>query len=300
MQSANSRLTTIHLLAAIIVTGNHFPFSTAAIFLYTLSVSWRTIRLRVQLPEQTMKHGKKIHHDLKKPGGSEPPPSAPGHQEQEGRQKLELILKCSTTGSIAAVRKSLETLPSPVPLAVMHAGLGDVNKSDVFLAETGSRLIIGFEVGVIPRIEEYLQQYRTEVRLYTLIYSLIKDIGTIAASLEPSRPETEEVIGTARVIQLFKSSRRGIILGCEVLSGSLPAAQTFRVISAMGPIFTGRIESMHIEKNSVQKATAGQQVGLKINNFQKARVGDMVECLKRFHPQREAPWQPTAGVFVIP
>lgn len=247
-----------------------------------------------------MKHGKKFHPDPKRPGGSAPPQNVPPRRQQEGRQRLELILKCGTAGSIAAVQKSLETLPSPLPLTVMHAGIGDVNKADIILAETGSRLVIGFEVGVIPRIEEYLQQYRTEIRLYTLIYSLIKDIGSIAASLEPTRTETEEIIGTARVIQLFKSTRKGIILGCEVLRGSLLLAQTFRVISAMGPIFTGRIESMHIEKNNVQKATAGQQVGLKINNFQKARVGDMVECLKRLPGKKEAPWQPTAGVFVIP
>ncbi len=252
------------------------------------------------LPDKPMKHGKKFHHDQKRSGGQEPPQTFPHEQRENGRQQLELILKCGTAGSIAAVQKSLETLPSPVPLTVIHAGIGDVNKADIILAETGSRLVIGFEVGVIPRIEEYLKQYRTEVRLYTLIYSLIQDVGRIAGSLEPPLAETEEVIGTARVIHLFKSSRKGIILGCEVLSGSLLVAQTFRVISAMGPIFTGRIESMHIERNAVQKATAGQQVGLKINNFQKARKGDMVECLKRLPAKQEARWQPTAGVYVVP
>lgn len=247
-----------------------------------------------------MKHGKKFHPDPKKSGPQKHPQTFPQEQQEKMRQQLELVLKCGTAGSIAAVQKSLNTLPSPVPLTVIHAGIGDVNKADIILAETGSRLVIGFEVGVIPRIEEYLQQYRTEIRLYTLIYSLMDDIGSIAASLEPARMETEEIIGTARVIHLFKSSRKGVILGCEVLSGSLLMAQTFRVISAMGPIFTGRIESMHIEENNVQKAMAGQRVGLKINNFQKARVGDMVECLKRLPAKKEAPWQPRAGVFVIP
>ena len=73
----------------------------------------------------------------------------------------------------------------------------------------------------------------------------------------------EEITGTARIIDLFKSSRKGIIIGCEVLEGHLTLGKRFRIISAMGPLYSGTIESMHIEKNAVQKADPGQQVGIK-------------------------------------
>ena len=217
----------------------------------------------------------------------------------ENPGKLELILKCMTAGSIPSVEHGLESIQSPVPVTIIHAGIGEVNKSDILLAESASRLILGFEVGVIPKIDAHLEQYGIEIRLYNLIYRLIEDVREIAASLAPLPPEAEEVTGSAKVIKLFKSTRRGIILGCEVLSGFLQLENSFRVISGMGPIYTGRIESMHLETNNVQKTTAGQQVGLKIRNFQKARVGDLIECLKRTHSRRASPWRPQPGVHRI-
>lgn len=104
-------------------------------------------------------------------------------------------------------------------------------------------------------------------------------------------------MGKAKVIALFKSSRRDIILGCEILEGTLRQGQTFRVIAAMGPVYTGRIESLHIEKDEVRSARAGQQVGLKISGFNKARVGDHVEAFEVSVAKKEKRWQPSGGIL---
>ena len=183
--------------------------------------------------------------------------------------KLEIVLKCDTTGSLEAIKAAiLDALPPQIEIKIIHSGIGTINKSDVFLAETGSHLIIGFNTDVDSKAESFMKASNIEIRLFQIIYRLTEDLQSIASSLIPSQPEGDETtLGKARVIALYKSCRRGIIIGCEVEEGYLSIGQDFRVITAMGPTYSGKIESLHIENNPVRQARLGQQVGIKIKNF---------------------------------
>ena len=212
---------------------------------------------------------------------------------------LAIVLKCDADGSIEAVADALSKISMPeADLAIIHSGIGNIHKSDIQLAETGSRLIAGFQVGVETGMEKLPGECGVEVRLYDVIYKLTEDIEIITKSIIPHIPE-EHIVGTARVIAIFKSSRKGIIIGCEVLNGHLAHGQHFRIISAMGPVYSGTIESMQIEKNAIQKALPGQQVGIKIRNFNRARIGDYVESYRAAPLKDFRQWKPRGGIFRI-
>jgi translation initiation factor IF-2 len=235
---------------------------------------------------------KGAHHHKKKYVGHLEEKTLESVSRQPEKKKLEIVLKCDSVGCAEAVEASIkEIAQSEVDIEILSSGVGAINKTDIFMAETGSRLIIGFNVGVLPEIKTMSGEHNVEVRIYDVIYRLVEDVGRIAESLIP-RERTEEIIGSAGVIALFKSSRKGIILGCEVLKGTLALGQKFRIVGAMGPIYTGTIKSLHIEKNAVNKATRGQQVGLKISDFKKARIGDQVESFKPDDQQVQQSWQP--------
>jgi translation initiation factor IF-2 len=183
-----------------------------------------------------------------------------------------------------------------IDINIIYSGVGTTHKEDILIAETGSRLIVGFQIDVLPGIEKDLIEHGVEVRLYEVIYKLIADIKSIAEGINPPASQ-EEVTGSAKVIALFKSSRKGIIIGCEIADGYLALGQHFRIISAMGPVYSGKIESMHIEKNAVQKATQGQQVGIKIKDFNKAGIGDFIESFLPLPLKRTCIWQPTGRII---
>ena len=220
-------------------------------------------------------------------------------KKKDSRNKLELVLKCDSAGTVEVVRESIVEIAVPgIEIDVIHADVGDINKSDVFMAETGSRLIIGFEIHVMPTVEPLLKEHGIEVRIYDVIYKLVEDIKTIAESMIPQEKK-EEIIGSAKVIALFKSSRKGIILGCEVSKGTLAVGNHFRIISAMGPVYSGQIKSLHIERNAVNKVTPGQQVGLKIADFKKIKIGDLVETYHHSKQQSSKRWLPKGKIFYI-
>lgn len=216
------------------------------------------------------------------------------------RPKLEIVLKCDSAGSLEAVTAAITKISVPeVDISIIRSGIGAVGKSDVLLAETGSRLVVGFQVDVSTGLERPLREHGVEVRLYDVIYQLTGDMRVIAESLVPSVAQ-EQTIGSGKVIALFKSSRKGIIIGCEVLDGFLALGQHFRVISAMGPVYSGIIESLHIREEAVQKAARGQQVGIKIRDFDKARIGDLVESYRPLPKEKTRAWQPTGKIIRKP
>jgi translation initiation factor IF-2 len=213
------------------------------------------------------------------------------------KKNLEIVLKCDTSGCVEAINSSIISISLPeVEIAIISSGVGSINNSDIFMAETGSKLIMGFNVGVMPHIDLIAIEHNIEIRLHDVIYTLLEDIEFIGRSLIPQE-STEKIIGTAKVIALFKSSRKGIILGCEVLTGKLTLGDSFRVLGAMGQLYTGSIKSLYIEKDAVREARKGQQVGLKIRDFNKCKIGDQVESFRPEAGQHIKPWQPQGRIY---
>ncbi len=213
---------------------------------------------------------------------------------------LEIVLKCDSIGSVEAAVAAVSGIsPHGAGIAVIGSGVGAVSKSDVLLAGTASGLIAGFQVGTAPGLDKVLREHGVEVRLYSVIYSLTDDLGKIAESLVQAPLPEEEITGSGKVIALFKSSRKGIIVGCRVSEGHFSIGQHFRIFSEMGPVYSGTIESLHIGSGAVQKATPGQEVGIKIAGFSRARVGDLVESFRPLPLRKAASWQPSGRILRI-
>ena len=216
--------------------------------------------------------------------------------DRSGRKKMEIVLKCDVAGTAEAISASLfELKVSGVQIDLIQTGIGNVSKSDVLMARTGSKLVIGFNVDVMPNLKQDIKAFGVEVRLYDTIYRLTEDIRKIAQSFKLTVPE-EKITGKARVIATFKSSAKGMIIGCEVLEGTIELGKDFRVITAMGPAYFGKITSLQIEKQNVKSAKPGQQVGIKLIGWNKARVDDLVECFESLQPKGGGPWKPRSGI----
>lgn len=220
-----------------------------------------------------------------------------GKNSEKTHPQLELVVKGDTDGCEEAVCQVIADKKFVnIPLTILHKGVGDISKNDILTAATGSKLIIGFNVNVLPRLESFCREQGVEIRLYSTIYKLQEDIDKIVKSLGPQETR-EEITGTGQVIALFKSTRKGIIMGCEVKQGILKIGDSFRLITGMGPIYSGTIQSLHIEKDAVNKATTGQKVGIKIENFQKAKIGDIIESYKLIIPAKSFSWKPSGKIL---
>jgi len=246
-----------------------------------------------------MGHKSKTLHQHKPAKHTGTHPTSITSSEQEHQPILAVVIKSDTDGCEQAVCATIaKNTIEGLPVEIIHKGVGDICKTDVMAAATGSRLVLGFNVQVLPKVAELCKEQNVEVRLYSVIYRLYEDLREIAATLLP-REEEEKILGKAKIIALFKSTRKGIIIGCEVETGRLQQGDRFRIISAMGPVFSGTIASMHMEKDSISKAMPGQQVGIKIENYKNARIGDLVECYQAVSHGRNRKWQPSGKILQL-
>lgn len=223
-----------------------------------------------------------------------------GHENKRG--PLELVLKADTVGTLEAALGLVRKLdPAGHKLSVIKTGVGPVSQSDLNMALTGGHLVMGLFVEAQHRVDLYAREHGVEVRLYNVIYRIGDDLEKILAVLHSAACEVpaERILGEGKVIVLFKSKRKGIILGIEVTRGALRLGERFRVIDVAGPVYEGVVESLHIEKDVVREAREGQQVGLQISDWKQAKVGDLVETFRPVRAQRLSGWSPRPGVHKI-
>ena len=88
-----------------------------------------------------------------------------------------------------------------------------------------------------------------------------------------------------------------MVIGCEVLEGLIETGKDFRVITAMGPAYFGKITSLQIERQNVKSAKPGKQIGIKLEGWNKAKVDDLVECFEIVKLKGSGPWKPRSGVI---
>ena len=88
------------------------------------------------------------------------------------------------------------------------------------MALSAGRLVIGFNVGMQPKLEGWVKEHGVEVRLYNVIYYMAEDLKKIAESMISREPE-EKILGRGEVIAKFKSSHGAVIAGCTVQEGGL-------------------------------------------------------------------------------
>ncbi|MGH8199231.1 MAG: translation initiation factor IF-2, partial [Steroidobacteraceae bacterium] len=208
---------------------------------------------------------------------------------QLGEEKagvVAVLLKGDVQGSVEALRESLTKLSTEeVQVKLVASGLGGITVSDVQLAAASKALVIGFNVRADSGAREAMKETGVEVRYYSIIYEAIDDVKQMMTGM--LRPEIkEQIVGTAQVREVFRSSKFGVVAGCLVIEGLVRRNNPIRVLRDNVVIFEGALESLRRFKDDVNEVRAGTECGIGVKNYQDVRVGDQIECFARLEVAR--------------
>ncbi|MCK5214761.1 MAG: translation initiation factor IF-2 [Candidatus Omnitrophica bacterium] len=198
---------------------------------------------------------------------------------QEGTIKeLNVILKADVQGSLEALKDSLQKIPSnEVKVKFIHTGVGDVNASDVILANASDAIIIAFHVGVGPRASEELGKHMVDVRKYRIIYDAVNDVRkALEGLLEPKLKK--KFLSRIEVRQVFKLSKAGIIAGCFVLKGKVTRKVKVDVVRNGEVVHTGQITTLKRFKDDVREVSEGFECGISVDKYTGYEAGDIFEA----------------------
>lgn len=195
-------------------------------------------------------------------------------------KELVVIVKADVAGSTEAVTESLKKLSGKkVVVNVIQKGVGNINESDVNLANAGKAVIFGFNVKPDNNAAANAARNNVQIKSYSIIYDLLDDARRqMEDLLEPTYKEN--VIGKAEVRMVFSVSKVGQIAGCLVMEGRVTRSASGRVLRNGKVIHSGKLSSLKHFKDDVKEVISGTECGIGLEGFDGVEVGDVLEIFE--------------------
>ncbi|HWX68043.1 MAG TPA: translation initiation factor IF-2 [Rhodanobacter sp.] len=197
------------------------------------------------------------------------------------QQTLNILVKGDVQGSVEALRESLTQIGNErVRVNVVSSGVGGINESDATLAAASKALIIGFNVRADASARKVIETAGLDVRYFSIIYDVIDQVTQAATGLLGMEVR-EDIIGTAQVRDVFRSSKFGAVAGCMVIEGTVKRSKPIRVLRDNVVIFEGELESLRRFKELVDEVRNGMECGIAVKQYNDVKPGDQIECFER-------------------
>ena len=204
----------------------------------------------------------------------------------EGQQVLNLVIKADVQGSVEALKQSLIGLSNDlIRINVINAGVGGITESDANAAVTAKATVIGFNVRADASARRIIEANGVDLRYFSIIYDVIDQVKQVASGLL-GKEIREEIIGTAEVRDVFRSSKFGAVAGCMVIEGVVKRNKPIRVLRDSTVIFEGELESLRRFKENVDEVRNGTECGIGVKAYNDIKPGDQIECFERIEVAR--------------
>ena len=193
------------------------------------------------------------------------------------KPELKIVLKTDVRGSLEAITENIGKIKNDkITANIIHSGVGEISENDIVLAAASKAIIIGFHVRVMPGVNKLAKQKGVDIRLYSVIYELLEQVDkAMKGQLAPETRETP--LGEAEIIQIFQTSKAGRICGCRVKSGVMKINAKCKVFRDKELIYLGHVQSLKHFKEDVREISAGNECGIRLDNFEEFEVGDRLE-----------------------
>jgi translation initiation factor IF-2 len=206
-------------------------------------------------------------------------------------KELNVIIKGDVDGSVEALSDSLQKLSTEEILVnVIHKGVGQINESDIVLAEASDAIVIGFNVRPSMQANRLAENAGIQIRTYSIIYNAIEEVkSAMEGMLEPKIQE--KIVANVEVKEVFKFDK-ATVAGCQVLDGRLKRDNKVRLIRdgiVVYPTAEGasaELGSLKRYKDDVKEVMPGMECGLTIKNYSDLKVGDIIEAYEEEEVKR--------------
>src|SRR5258706_2835988 len=206
-------------------------------------------------------------------------------------KELKIIIKGDVDGSVEALSDSLQKLSTQeILVSVIHKGVGQINESDIVLAEASDAIVIAFNVRPSLQAARLAENAGIQIRMYSIIYNAIEEVkSAMEGMLEPK--VQEKIVANVEIREVFKFDK-AIIAGCYVIDGRIKRDSKVRlirdgiVIYPTGEGASAELASLKRFRDDAKEVQSGMECGLTIKNFSDIKVGDVVEAYEEEEVKR--------------
>lgn len=190
-------------------------------------------------------------------------------------KKLSLVIKSDSQGSLEAVTASLSHNEH---VNIVLNAVGEIHKSDIFLAKTSKSIVIGFNVKADPESKELAKQEKVIIKTYSIIYELLDELHEVADLLQEKEEQEKNLKGEAKVVASFVIEGEKIY-GMKIIKGKITSGDSLQLFRNNSLIGKMRLVSLQIRAKKVQEVKKDQESGMIFSPLLDIRVGDVVKCI---------------------
>ncbi len=191
----------------------------------------------------------------------------------EEAKKLKVILKTDTQGSLDAL---LGTLVKNDTIEVVLSGLGEITKSDIFLAKVSKAIIIGFSITINKSTEALAKEERVVIRTYNIIYELLDELTEVSDLMAEKEQKEKSVKSESKIVATFIIEKEKIA-GINILKGKLNIGDAVELYRNEKLITNSKIVSLRQRAKTVPEAKKGEEAGVLFYPQLDFIVGDVIK-----------------------
>jgi translation initiation factor IF-2 len=193
-------------------------------------------------------------------------------------QAINLIIKTDNTGSLEAIKSSLEKLSADgVKLKIIRSDIGSITETDLMLALSSKALIYSFNIKPESSIQQKANELKVDIRLHRIIYALLEEVEAMMKGKIKIKM-VEKVLGQFEIRQIFKLTKAGVVAGGMVTSGMMMNQAMIRLLRSGAIVHEGKISSLKRMKDEVKEVKTGFECGIAVENYHEMKVGDIIEA----------------------
>jgi len=190
-----------------------------------------------------------------------------------------IVLKGDVLGSLGAIQEMLKNLPTDkVILRILKNEVGDINETDVKLAQMTKAQIIGFRVKISPDVMKLMRndvKKKVRIKTFDVIYELIQEVRNgMEKSLEAQTVRTE--LGKIKALIIFFGEKNRQIIGGKITEGEIKKGLKLEVIRDEKKIGAGRIINLQRDKKDMDKLSKGSECGILFEGNVKIEKDDIL------------------------
>lgn len=196
-------------------------------------------------------------------------------QPKKEDKKLSLIVKVDSQGSLDAINQSLATKKD---IEVILLAIGDVNKSDIFLAKNTHSILIGFSTAVSTEAKQLAKQEKIIIKTYNVIYNLLDELKEVADLLKEKQQKEKNLKGSVKILATFVIKGEKVY-GVKITKGKISLGDELELYRDEKMLGKTKLVSLKVRAKTISEVKKDQEAGMIFNPQLDIRIGDVVKSI---------------------
>ncbi len=203
-------------------------------------------------------------------------------EDHDGKKILNIVFKTDVASSLEAIESVIGQIKSDeVAYNVIGYDVGHIGENDVRTAIAGRAQIIGFRVSADKSAEKLAERDGVKIATFDIIYELVEYVREEMAKLMDAQIK-KNVSGKLKVLAIFKTETKSMIVGGKVLSGKAVRGAKCDLMKGEDVIASCRVGQLQHDKEDVAEVTDGLNAGLRLDftsakDMPEIKEGDILE-----------------------